>query len=213
MGLSTARVAGVRHVLNSTNVDPEGESQGIRGDWIAELYGAVANYADLPTSGNWQGRRRWVTALGIEFMWSGSAWVPVGGRLPTAEVGLEAQTWTTANSTLLAFGSTVRQSHPNTVTGNVFRALIPGIYQVDVHQRLGVSGSRRFWLMSRHGSGTWTNRVVQAIENGKIEGSFQVSMQAGDELDLALGANLSGSSNVVTYSGSAFASFAFVSAL
>lgn len=86
MGLSSARVNGVRHVVNATAPNPEAESQGIRSDWAAELYGTVATLAGLPSSGNWVGRQRWVTSERNFYVWMGSSWVPVGGATSATRI-------------------------------------------------------------------------------------------------------------------------------
>ena len=96
MGLSSARVNGVRHVVNATAPNPEAESQGIRADWAAELYGVVATLADLPSSGNWVGRQRWVTSESNFYVWMGSSWVPVGGATSAARVWSHTVTLTSS---------------------------------------------------------------------------------------------------------------------
>ena len=75
MGLSSSRVNGVRSVVNASAPNPEQESIGIRSDWIAETAGVVANPAGLPSSGNWVGRRRWVTSESAWATWTGSMWM------------------------------------------------------------------------------------------------------------------------------------------
>lgn len=58
-----------RAVIVATNLAPE-------------LYGTTPTPANLPTTGNWVGRQRWVESVNNFYVWTGTNWIPVGGAPP-----------------------------------------------------------------------------------------------------------------------------------
>jgi hypothetical protein len=61
---------------------------------VAKFF-AVATAANLPASGNWNGRRLWVLDTQRLMVWNGSAWVRANSRAPYGRMGYAERTSTT----------------------------------------------------------------------------------------------------------------------
>lgn len=212
MALSTTREFGVRHVVNATAPNPEQESQGTREDWANELYGTVASYAALPASGNWPGRRRWVTDLNMEFTWDGSDWLWSGGVKPYAMAGLADTPTLDGNNRNLPYSALVRQSS-NGIVGDTggFVAPIPGVYRFDMGLRVGSGADIEFWLRTQQAAATnYVNRGTGHTAGGHLRAVSHVFL-GKDEWVRWAALRLSGSGNTTPFATGSYAEFEFIS--
>lgn len=168
---------------------------------LVDGYAVVENQADLPASGNYPGRRAWVTSLGYEFVWTGSQWqapsVPedvfpyVRGELTRSTNYVLGVT-----DTIVAFNSWVEPPSGVSLDSNGMRLTTSGLYAIDVF--LGVltsSGAnssrtvingvprRRRYLSSDTGSafrGTWTEHL--RLNEGDLVQVNVITSSAGTQL-------------------------------
>lgn len=148
---------------------------------LVDGYAVVENQAVLPTSGNYPGRRAWVTSLGYEFVWTGSQWeVPdpfdtsvfphIQGQLT------RSVSYIIGNAeAIVAFNSWVGAPAGVTLVSNGMRVSQAGLYAVDVSLgifttsgtnagRLVVNGDdRRLRYLTEHGGtsyrSAWTEHL------------------------------------------------------
>lgn len=94
MGLGNDRDRNIRKVLNSLAPNPEAESEGIRGDLIAAVWGWGSAF---PTGDGqlWYGRQFWRTDLRAGFVYGGASvgWKQVDTQVAASGPALVGSSW------------------------------------------------------------------------------------------------------------------------
>lgn len=201
MALTSEKVKGVRTISQLTSPTITADITGIRNDFLAEMYGEVETFGDLPASDNWKGRRRWVNSLSAFAVHDGDGWY-----MPTARLSLEAfrdQAQTVSNSgyTEMFFGTPTRNTGGYVIADRRFQVPVAGWYDIefDITWPASTTGSARSVKPTVNGAVPTGPALPEELirqsgfPNATLvaHGRFMIAAASGDQLGIACGHNAS----------------------